>query len=670
MVFCLDHEVGCDALPRVIEQIKRGLSVSQKRFSVVGPLMLAVVVPVLFFVLLEGVLRLFLPSDTVVPTFVDVPGQADYLAVNPALGGRYFSDFAPSLAFHPFRKDKGDRFRVVVLGGSSAAGFPYPFYYSLADRLEQKLQVATPGVPIEVINLGMSAVSSAVLRDLMSDVRAIEPDAVVIYAGHNEFYGAGGVAAAEGTYSSALVGRLVYVLRRTHTFTWLEQLIGGISTTASQADADGDPRTLMARMVQDRSISLDGEAYQSALERWSANIEAILSGADADGFSVVLFTVPARLLGQAPLDQRPEHQSVFDEGLRAYQEGRLPEAQRLLSRARDLDGVRFRASSALGNVTTSVWGISDVRNAGTSDALLIDGAQTRALVDAQALYEQPQALVYDAELFTDHLHPTAQLHDALAGLAVDALSAMPAVQARLGTEVGAHPPALGKVHETLGVLSWDGLGDGAFQREFDLPVLMSAVDSAIATLQVARLRVGYPFTTLTPEEEISATRMLLSDWEDRGGASALAVRQLTGMMPHQQALLDALEASARQDDRQEQLRLWYNLSYWQPFNAALLTRVRELAELSDPVDRAVLIQVALRRWKIEPSAYLARLLGALLLEDGRTAIAGRWLDHAESNGWADATVYYNQARRFASVGDTARARTYLRKWQAAQERDS
>ncbi|NDC87269.1 MAG: hypothetical protein EB075_00435, partial [Bacteroidetes bacterium] len=168
---------------------------SQKRFSVVGPLVLAVVVPVLFFVLLEGVLRLFLPSDTVVATFVDVPGQADYLAVNPALGGRYFSDFAPSLAFHPFRKDKGDRFRVVVLGGSSAAGFPYPFYYSLADRLEQKLQVATPGVPIEVINLGMSAVSSAVLRDLMSDVRAIEPDAVVIYAGHNEFYGAGGVAA-------------------------------------------------------------------------------------------------------------------------------------------------------------------------------------------------------------------------------------------------------------------------------------------------------------------------------------------------------------------------------------------------------------------------------------------------------------------------------------------
>jgi hypothetical protein len=164
--------------------------------------------------------------------------------------------------------------------------------------------------------------------------------------------------------------------------------------------------------------------------------------------------------------------------------------------------------------------------------------------------------------------------------------------------------------------------------------------------------------------------MLLSDWEDRGGASALAVRQLTGMMPHQQALLDALEASARQDDRQEQLRLWYNLSYWQPFNAALLTRVRELAELSDPVDRAVLIQVALRGWKIEPSAYLARLLGALLLEDGRTAIAGRWLDHAESNGWADATVYYNQARRFASVGDTARARTYLRKWQAAQEGDS
>ena len=666
VVFCRDGGVDGGALARFIEQIKRGFSVSQQRISVVGPLVLAVVVPVLFFVLLEAVLRWVFPSDAVVPPFIEVPGQADYLAVNPALGGRYFSDFTPSIAFHPFRKDKGDRFRVVVLGGSSAAGFPYPFYYSLADRLEQKLQVATPGIPIEVINLGMSAVSSAVLRDLMSDVRAIEPDVVMIYAGHNEFYGAGGVAAAEGTYAAATVGRLVYVLRRTHTFAWLEQLIGSVSTAASQAEAEGDPRTLMARMVQDRSISLDGDAYQSALARWSDNVRAILSGAEADGHSVVLFTVPARLLGQAPLDQRPEHQSVFDAGLGAYREGRLAEAQRLLSSARDLDGVRFRASAAMGDVTKAAWGVSDRSNDGTSDVWMIDGAETRALVDAQTLYEQPQALVHDDVLFTDHLHPTALLHDALAGLAVDALYAMPAVRERLGPWAGSHSPAPPIATVTFGAPAWEGLGDEAFQRELDLPVLMSAVDSASARLQVARLRVGYPFTSLTPEEEITATRLLLSDWENRGGASALAVRQLSGMLTHQQALLNALEASAMLDDRQEQLRLWYNLSYWQPFNAGPLNRIRELADLNDPVDRAVLIQVALRRWKVEPSAYLARLLGALLLEDGRITVAGQWLDHAESNGWTDATVLYNQARRFARVGDSTRARDYLIKLQAIQ----
>lgn len=75
---------------------------------------------------------------------------------------------------------------------SSALGFPYNFYYSFADQIEQQLLVSTEGVNVEVINLAMTAINSYVIHDLSKRVQEYEPDAVIIYAGHNEFYGSFG----------------------------------------------------------------------------------------------------------------------------------------------------------------------------------------------------------------------------------------------------------------------------------------------------------------------------------------------------------------------------------------------------------------------------------------------------------------------------------------------
>ena len=112
--------------------------------------------------------------------------------------GRSFVDF-----LHPDQRDyfkaepDSNTFRIVVQGGSSAAGYPLYYGGSFSRMLEQRLLQSFPGKPIEVINTAMAAVNSYTLLDLADEIIEQRPDLVLIYAGHNEYYGSLGVGSAE-----------------------------------------------------------------------------------------------------------------------------------------------------------------------------------------------------------------------------------------------------------------------------------------------------------------------------------------------------------------------------------------------------------------------------------------------------------------------------------------
>ena len=102
--------------------------------------LIAISLPLLLLVLVEGVLRLAGVAEATRAPFQPLPSKPDYLAFSPDYGARYFTTFRPGVAFNPFEREKGeDTFRVFVLGGSSTAGFPYQFYYGFPARLEARL---------------------------------------------------------------------------------------------------------------------------------------------------------------------------------------------------------------------------------------------------------------------------------------------------------------------------------------------------------------------------------------------------------------------------------------------------------------------------------------------------------------------------------------------------
>ena len=72
--------------------------------------------------------------------------------------------------------------------------------YAFADKSTLRYPTKTISMPdktVEVINLGISAVNSYTLFDQVDEIIEQKPDAILIYAGHNEFYGALGVGSNE-----------------------------------------------------------------------------------------------------------------------------------------------------------------------------------------------------------------------------------------------------------------------------------------------------------------------------------------------------------------------------------------------------------------------------------------------------------------------------------------
>ena len=132
-------------------------------------------------------------------------GNNEYYIPNPNFAARYFfyTKTVPNPSIDVFKQVKTpDTYRVFAMGGSSAAGYPYGFNGTYSRVVKDILQDRMPDKQVEVVNVGISAISSYTLYDQVAEILQQEPDAILIYAGHNEFYGALGVGSNENLGAS------------------------------------------------------------------------------------------------------------------------------------------------------------------------------------------------------------------------------------------------------------------------------------------------------------------------------------------------------------------------------------------------------------------------------------------------------------------------------------
>ena len=361
--------------------------------------------PLLLLAGAEAVLRLA-GIGALEPLFVPVSRAPGYLQPNPAAVQRFFPDprRAPEVSidttWFAAKKPPGT-LRIFVQGESSAAGFPYGRWASPAALLQQRLQRAYPDREIEVINTGMAAVTSYVLLDFADEIIRQRPDAVVVYTGHNEFLGIGGVGSSLASARSPALARGIAGLRRLHLYRALERGLGSLGSGVDPLAAREG--TLMSRVAAERSIPLGSPLYDRGVEQFRGNLDRLLAKYRAAGIPVFIGTLasnerdlPPFASGDDPVDSA---RARFEKGRALEAAGDFAAARTEYRAAKDRDELRFRAPEDFNEV---IRGVAAARGA--------------TLVDVQgALAAASSNGIIGADLMLEHVHPNVEGYFRLAG---------------------------------------------------------------------------------------------------------------------------------------------------------------------------------------------------------------------------------------------------------------
>jgi lysophospholipase L1-like esterase len=353
--------------------------------------------PVALLAAAEGILRLTWRSAAV-PLFVPMKlERGDALVANRFVSRRWFAGESdpPVPIPEPFARDKPTNgFRVFVLGESTTAGFPFPHNGAFARVIRDALHDVLPSDSVEVINLGIPATNSYALVDMADEIIAQHPDAVLIYAGHNEYYGALGSAST----TSAMGGRPALVraylrLQRLRLVAAMRALV--VRLTPRHAPAGGnEPVSFMETLARDKEIPLDGDAYNRGLHQFRDNLALLLRRFQAARIPVFIGSLASNVRDQEPLvawtnSLHGGADSTFAAAKQALARGDSATARQLFVRARDLDVVRFRAPSAFNGVIRET--------AASTGAVYVPVAER---------FDEASGGMPGSDLFLEHLHPT------------------------------------------------------------------------------------------------------------------------------------------------------------------------------------------------------------------------------------------------------------------------
>ncbi|GAB5410785.1 MAG: hypothetical protein BalsKO_31500 [Balneolaceae bacterium] len=568
--------------------------------------------PVIVLLIIEVGFRVAGYNEDAQELFIELPGKPDFFATNPKYAARYFPDFLPQIAPSPFLKVKDQNtFRVFVFGGSSTQGFPYNFYNAFSGTLERKLLLETQGLNIEVINLGMTAVNSYVLWDLKEEVMKHEPDAVIVYAGHNEYYGSFGVGSSQfGLGRSVKLKRLILTLKDLRLYQFFEELV-------KPDDKPTQRKTLMARVVKESEIKLNDKIYESGLKQFRSNISDFSEFFGKKEVPIFIGLLASNLKGQAPLSDNEEALAAYNLGTKLFRDGKKEEALASYVLAKELDGTRFRAPNDINTI------IRDISN-----------KYELSLVDIETLaLESSVSGIPDNSIFTDHLHPTWDFNQAIGTLFFN--------------EMRKHSSL--KAYYLPNALSKD--------------IHISQFEETYSTLPIKRLTSGFPFTKgISAEQEYSNFQRIVDSYKGRSHIDSIATDSWQSERQVALALTDVINYSSQKRDTISVISHYLELSYWQIYNEKLLKKGVNYAVNRRDLDHYTATLLHLILSKGREDQYFVNSLSAIYLLNQDLDRAGFWLNKSEKMNSESQELNYNFARFYVLSGDTTKARDYYNKF--------
>ena len=366
----------------------------KKRKRIVWLKTVSVLLPFVVLFLLEMGLRIFHYGYNT-RLFIEYLRDGRYLVLNPQASRKYFTDpaMAPTGNSEPFKKIKDENTcRIFVLGESTTIGYPYFHNGSFHRWLQYRLTRTFPGRQFEIINLSVTAVNSYTVLGFAKELVDYQPDAVLIYSGHNEYYGTLGVASTSRLSGNRTLIRLMLAMRRLR----LTQLLTNgyrKGTGLFSAGRNYSGETLMQLMVADSHIAYGSAVYQRGLDQFEANMDETLKLFTDRHIPVYISNLVSNEKDMKPfVSVEPENNaaSQYSLGRLAYERGDTGQARAYFTKAIDLDGLRFRAPATMNAIIARLCGkYSDAH-----------------LVDARAEFGDWSAgHLIGSELLLEHVHP-------------------------------------------------------------------------------------------------------------------------------------------------------------------------------------------------------------------------------------------------------------------------
>ncbi|MBT8385999.1 MAG: hypothetical protein KJO12_01185, partial [Ignavibacteria bacterium] len=227
---------------------------------------------------------------------------------------------------------------------------------------------------------------------MMPGVLDQKPDLIIIYAGHNEYYGALGVGSTESLGDTRYIVNTVLWLNRFKTFELLRNIIKSIYGVFSEpVRIDG---TLMARMSQKQLIKYNSDSFHSGVKQFEGNLNDMLEMTKDAGIPVLLGTLVSNLKDQKPFssvdnDKYQSAEEIYNLAIMELRSGNKNSADSLFRFAQDLDALRWRAPREMNSV------INELGKKFNYPVVKLDSIFNKVT---------PDNVVGD-NLITDHLHP-------------------------------------------------------------------------------------------------------------------------------------------------------------------------------------------------------------------------------------------------------------------------
>ncbi|MEQ9310103.1 MAG: tetratricopeptide repeat protein [Balneolaceae bacterium] len=557
-------------------------------------------IPILFFLIIELVLRgtNYLGNTDL---FVDpnIP-SAEYLIPNPNFAARYFfyTKTIPNPSIDAFLKNKPENgYRVFAMGGSSAAGYPYGFNGTYSRVVQDVLQDAMPDREVEVINVSISAISSYTLFDQVDEIMEHKPDAILIYAGHNEFYGALGVGSNENLGGFPGFVRFYLKLQRFKTFMLLRNIIvdSGIWFAETFSDEKIDQSaTLMERIVNSRSIELGSPQYELAMAQFESNLSEIVTKFGEEEIPVFVGSVASNLKDHSPFvsieggDQPPAKQ-VYEEAIQEYENQNYAKALEKFTLAKNLDGLKFRAPSQINEIIKST----------ASD---YDWVQYVPAEEELVKFTSDGIIGFD--LMLEHLHPNQQGYF-----------------------------LLGKAFSES-ILSYNEIVPDQNLNTYKDRMFFSEFDVRVAWHRVATLKQSFPFVMGAKPE------LYVKSYSAISLADSLAVRTVHYNKNWDESKVELAQAYQKQSRYDEAILEYRGLIRNQPWNDSPYVFAARIYLEQNDFDNAE--PLLLNAFEINPNdAFITKMLGAIEVHKGNSVKGIEYLERSRKINPNDPQMLYN-----------------------------